>query len=67
MGKITAERSKVEGMMIVLVTLVLDVTTLMTSVNVVIKAMPGSISALLATMMSPNVFVPVTTNVRLPL
>jgi hypothetical protein len=65
--KITAERAMVEGTMIVLVTPVLGVITRSTSVNVVIRVMPDSISVLLATTTNPSVFVPVKTSVRLPL
>ena len=65
--RITAERVMVEGTMIVLVTPVLGVITRSTSVNVVIRVMPDSISVPLATTMNPSVFVPVITNVSHPL
>jgi hypothetical protein len=61
--RITAEKAMVEGTMIVLVTPVLGVITSSTSVNVVIRVMPDSISVPLATTTSPSVFVPVTTSV----
>jgi len=60
---ITAEKAMVEETMIVLVTPVSGVITRSTSVNVVIRVTPNSISVLLAPTMNPSVFVPVLISV----
>lgn len=63
MEGITAEKAMVEETMIVLVTPVSGVITRSTSVNVVIRVTPNSISVLLAPTMNPSVFVPVLISV----